>query len=40
MISLSGKNLLNPETLLTQGGETYVRYRTGRSFSVGVKYNL
>ena len=39
-ISLSGKNLLNPETLLTQGEKTYVRYRAGRSFSAGVKYNL
>lgn len=39
-ISLSGKNLLNPETLLTQGGETYARSRAGRSFSVSVKYNL
>ena len=39
-ISFTGKNLLNPEALLTQGGQTYVRYRTGRSFSVSVQYRL
>ena len=39
-LSLSAKNLLNPDVTLEQGGETYVRYRTGRTFSFGLSYNL
>ena len=39
-LSLSAKNLLNPDVTLEQGSETYVRYRTGRIFSFGLSYNL
>ena len=39
-LSLSAKNLLNPDVTLEQGGETYVRYRTGRTISFGLSYNL
>ncbi len=39
-LNLSAKNLLNPDVTLEQGGETYVRYRTGRTFSFGLSYNL
>ena len=38
--SISAKNLLNPEVTLEQGSETYVQYRTGRTFSFGLSYNL
>ncbi len=39
-LSLSAKNLLDPDVIFKQGDKTYVRYRTGRSFSFGVSYSL
>ena len=39
-LSLSAKNLLNPDVTLEQGSETYVRYRTGRTISFSLSYNL
>ncbi len=40
LFSFSAKNLLNPDVTLEQGGETYVHYRTGRTFSFGLSYSL
>ena len=39
-LSLSAKNLLDPDVIFKQGDKTYVRYRPGRSFSFGVSYSL
>jgi len=33
-------NLLNPAYEYTQGGEITRRYRTGRSFSLGISYSI
>ena len=38
--SFSAKNLLDPEIHFKQGDETSVRYKIGRSFSLGISYNL
>ncbi len=38
--SISGKNLLDPDVHFKQGDETSVSYRIGRSFSLGISYNL
>ena len=39
-LSFSAKNLLDPDVTFKQGDETYVRYRTGRTFSIGISYSL
>ena len=39
-LSLSARNLLDPDVIFKQGDKTYIRYRTGRSFSFGVSYSL
>ena len=39
-LNFSARNLLNPDVTFLQGDETYVRYRTGRTFSFGISYSL
>ena len=39
-LGLSAKNLLDSDVIFKQGDKTYIRYRTGRSFSFGVSYSL
>ncbi len=39
-ISISAKNLLDPDVHFKQGEEPYVRYKLGRAFSFGVSYDL
>jgi outer membrane receptor protein involved in Fe transport len=39
-LSLTAKNLLDPDYEYAQGGEIYRRYKTGRSISVGLLYDL
>ena len=39
-LSFSARNLLDPDVTFKQGDETYVRYRTGRTFSIGISYSL
>ena len=38
--SVAAKNLLDPYVRYKMGGETYVEYKIGRSFSFGISYNL
>ncbi len=39
-LSFSAKNLLDPDVYYKMGDADYLRYKIGRSFSVGVSYNL
>ena len=39
-LSFSAKNLLNPDVYYKMGDADYLRYKIGRSFSLGVSYNL
>lgn len=39
-ISFSAKNLLDPYVLFKQGEATYVQYKLGRAFSLGISYDL
>jgi outer membrane receptor protein involved in Fe transport len=39
-VKLAAKNLLDPDTLYRQGPEVYHRYKSGRSFSIGLGYSL
>lgn len=39
-LSFSAKNLLDPDVYYKMGDADYLRYKIGRSFSLGVSYNL
>ena len=39
-LSFSAKNLLDPDVYYKMGDADYLRYKIGRSFSIGVSYNL
>lgn len=39
-VKFTAKNLLDPDVLFKQGPEVYHRYRSGRSFSLGLGYSL
>ncbi len=39
-VSIAAKNLLDPDVTFEQGDKTYLRYRTGRSFSFNVSYDF
>ena len=40
LIKCTAKNLLNSPHTFTQGGEICQRYKTGRSFSLGISYSI
>ena len=39
-IGFSAKNLLNRDVIYSQGGENYLIYNLGRSFSISLGYSL
>lgn len=39
-IGFSAKNLLNQDVVFKQGGQSYLKYNLGRSFSINLGYSL